>query len=41
MAIFNSADELIGNTPLLRLSNIEKKFNLQAKLFAKLEFMNI
>ena len=41
MAIFNSADELIGNTPLLRLSNIEKKFNLKAKLFAKLEFMNI
>ena len=41
MVIFNSSDELIGNTPLLRLSNIEKKFNLQAKLFAKLEFMNI
>ena len=41
MAIFNSADELIGNTPLLRLSNIEKKFNLKAKLFAKLEFMNV
>ena len=41
MAIFNSADELIGNTPLLRLSNIEEKFNLKAKLFAKLEFMNI
>ncbi len=41
MAFFNSADELIGNTPLLRLSNIEEKFNLKAKLFAKLEFMNI
>ena len=41
MAIFKSADELIGNTPLLQLSNVEKKFNLHAKLFAKLEFMNI
>ena len=41
MTIFNSADELIGNTPLLELVNIEKKFNLKAKLFAKLEFMNV
>lgn len=41
MKIYKSADELIGNTPLLELVNIEKKFNLKAKLFAKLEFMNI
>ena len=37
MKIYKSADELIGNTPLLELVNIEKKFNLKAKLFAKLE----
>ena len=41
MKIYKSADELIGNTPLLELVNIEKKFNLKAKLFAKLEFMNV
>lgn len=41
MKIYKSADELIGNTPLLELINIEKKFNLKAKLFAKLEFMNV
>ena len=41
MKIYKSADELIVNTPLLELVNIEKKFNLKAKLFAKLEFMNV
>ena len=41
MKIYKSADELIGNTPLLELVNMEKKFNLKAKLFAKLEFMNV
>ena len=41
MKIYKSADELIGNTPLLELVNIEKNFNLKAKLFAKLEFMNV
>ena len=41
MKIYKSADELIGNTPLLELINIEKKFNLKAKLFVKLEFMNV
>ena len=41
MKIYKSADELIGNTPLLALVNIENKFNLKAKLFAKLEFMNV
>lgn len=41
MKIYKSADELIGNTPLLELVNIEKKFNLKANLFAKLEFMNV
>ena len=38
--IYNSVDELIGGTPLLRLENIEKKLGLRAKLFAKLEYFN-
>lgn len=38
--IYNSAEELIGSTPLLRLCNIEKKYNLKAKLLAKLEYLN-
>ena len=38
--IYTSADMLIGNTPLLRLNNIEKKLNLKAKVLAKLEFFN-
>ena len=40
MALYNSTIELIGNTPLLRLNNIEKLFNLNAKLYAKLEMFN-
>lgn len=38
--LFNSAEELIGNTPLLRLSNIEKELNLNCRLLAKLEGFN-
>ncbi len=38
--IYNSAYELVGRTPLLRLVNIEKELNLSAKLLAKLEFFN-
>ncbi len=38
--IYNSADELIGSTPLMRLNNIEKEFSLKAKILAKLEFLN-
>lgn len=38
--IYTSVDSLIGNTPLLELTNIEKKFNLKAKLLAKLEYLN-
>lgn len=38
--IYNSVLELVGNTPLLRLNNIEKEFGLKAKLLAKLEFLN-
>lgn len=40
MKIYNSADELIGRTPMLRLCNIEKAYGLKAKLVAKLEFFN-
>lgn len=38
--IYSSADQLIGHTPLLELCNLEKEFNLEAKLIAKLEFLN-
>ena len=38
--IYNSVLELVGNTPLLRLNNIEKEYGLKAKLLAKLEFLN-
>ncbi len=38
--IYTSADLLIGKTPLLELSNIEKKYGLKAKLIAKLEYFN-
>lgn len=39
-AIYKSADELIGKTPLLELTHIEKKLNLKAKIVAKLEYFN-
>lgn len=38
--IYNSILQLVGNTPLLRLNNIEKELGLNAKLLAKLEFLN-
>ena len=38
--IYKSADELIGRTPLLELSHIEKEENLEARLLAKLEYFN-
>ena len=38
--IYKTADELIGNTPLLELSNIEKSESLGATLLAKLEYFN-
>ncbi len=38
--IYTSADQLIGSTPLLELSHIEKKFGLKAKILAKLEYFN-
>lgn len=38
--VFLKVDELIGNTPLLELGNIEKEFGLNAKIIAKLEYFN-
>ena len=38
--IYTSADQLIGKTPLLELTHIEKELGLKAKLLAKLEYFN-
>lgn len=38
--IYRSADELIGNTPLLELTRIEREYGLRARLLAKLEYFN-
>ena len=39
-AIYTSADQLIGKTPLLELTHIEKELGLKAKVLAKLEYFN-
>ena len=38
--IYNSVEQLIGNTPLVRLSNFEKKYGIDANILAKLEYFN-
>ena len=38
--IYNSISELVGHTPVVELKNIEKKFGLKGKIFAKLEYFN-
>ena len=38
--IYTSAAGLIGRTPLLELTNLEKKYGLQARILAKLEYLN-
>lgn len=38
--IYTSADQLIGRTPLLELTHLEKMFGLEAKVVAKLEYLN-
>jgi len=38
--IYTSADQLIGKTPLLELTHIEKEFGLKARILAKLEYLN-
>ena len=40
MKIYESITDTIGGTPLVELKNIEKKFNLKAKIIAKVEFFN-
>ncbi len=38
--IYSSADQLVGSTPLLELTHIEKELGLKAKILAKLEYFN-
>ena len=38
--IYSSADQLIGHTPLLELTHLEKKYGLKARLLGKLEYLN-
>ena len=40
MALIKSFDDLIGNTPLMELANMKNEYNLNANVFAKLEFFN-
>lgn len=38
--IYTTADQLIGRTPMMELTHIEKEYNLKAKIYAKLEYFN-
>ena len=38
--IYASADQLIGHTPLLEMTHLEKKYGLKARVLAKLEYLN-
>ena len=38
--IYTSVEQLIGHTPLLELSHLEKEFGLKSKILAKLEYFN-
>ena len=40
MSQYKKITELIGNTPLMELSAFEKKYNIKAKILAKLEYFN-
>ena len=40
MAVYTSIEQLIGETPILELKNLKKKYNLKADIFAKLEYLN-
>ncbi len=40
MKVYKNIAELVGNTPLLELSQLEKKYNLSSKIYAKLEYFN-
>ena len=38
--LYKNAYDIVGNTPLVELTHLEKEFNLKAKLFAKMEYFN-
>ena len=38
--VYHSVEEIIGHTPLMELNNLEKKLGLEAKILAKLEYLN-
>jgi cysteine synthase A len=40
MALYQSVSDIIGNTPLVRISNFEKAYGLEANIYAKLEYFN-
>lgn len=40
MNVYKSVSELVGHTPLLELTNVEREFNLKTRIFAKLEYFN-
>ena len=40
MNIYESANDLVGKTPLVRLKNLQQKFKLKANILAKCEFFN-
>ena len=40
MTVYEKIIDTVGNTPIVELINIEKKYNLEARLFAKVEFFN-
>lgn len=40
MAVFTKIDQIIGKTPLLKLTNIEKELGLKGNIYAKLEYLN-
>lgn len=40
MALYNSVSDIIGKTPLVHIQNFEKEYQLEANIFAKLEYFN-
>ena len=40
MKVYKNVSELVGRTPLFELTNLKKEFNIQANIFAKLEYFN-
>ena len=40
MALYESVAQTVGNTPLVRIKNFEKENELEARVYAKLEYFN-